>query len=168
MKLLVDISDELYDTIRNKTLNLTSDARSNGKHLVYELIGCVLNGVVIEDVRIGDNVYHADDLTIIQGTPTADKPAPESKAQDDEPKPTEIKYGEKNLIKRDCAHCSDSVSYTKINGEVLYACPLSKCKYEAETLRNCEACKHRKLYKNVTTGREISGCDSWECNFERR
>lgn len=34
--------------------------------------------------------------------------------------------------------------------------------------RNCEACKHRKLYKNVTTGRVISGCDSWECNFERR
>ena len=34
--------------------------------------------------------------------------------------------------------------------------------------RNCEVCKHRKQYKNVDTGRVIRGCDSWECNFERR
>ena len=49
MKVLVDIPEELYDTLRNKTLNLTSDARSNGKHLVYELIGCIMNGTVVEE-----------------------------------------------------------------------------------------------------------------------
>ena len=169
MKILIDLPDELYDALRSKTLNLTSDARSNGKHLVYELIGCVMNGVVIKDIRIDDNVYHADDLTIVQGTSTDDdKPVPESKAQDDEPKPTEIKYGEKNLIKRDCAHCCDSVSYTKINGEVLYACPLSKCKYEARTVKDCLVCKHRKRYKVVdNTGRVIRACDSLECKFEK-
>ena len=49
MKILVDLPDELYDTLRSKTLYLTSGARSNGKHLVCELIGCVLNGTVVED-----------------------------------------------------------------------------------------------------------------------
>lgn len=80
MKILVDLPDELYDTLRSKTLYLTSGARSNGKHLVCELIGCVLNGAVIKDIRIGDNVYHADDLTFVSGMSTDDdKPAPESK-----------------------------------------------------------------------------------------
>ena len=77
MKVLVDLPDELYDALRNKTLNLTSDARSNGKHLVYELIGCVLNGVVIKDIRIGDNVFRADDLTIVAGKSIGDYPIPE-------------------------------------------------------------------------------------------
>lgn len=49
MKVLVNLPDELYDTLRSKTLNLTFGARSNGKHLVCELIGCVLNGTVVED-----------------------------------------------------------------------------------------------------------------------
>ena len=53
MKVLVNLPDELYDTLRSKTLYLTSGARSNGKHLVCELIGCVMNGVVIKD-KIAD------------------------------------------------------------------------------------------------------------------
>ena len=52
MKILIDLPDELYDTLQSKTLNLTSDARSNGKHLVYELIGCITNGTVITDNNI--------------------------------------------------------------------------------------------------------------------
>lgn len=59
MKILVDLPDELYDTIRNKTLNLTSGARSNGKHLVYELIGCVLNGTVVEEKQTGRELFES-------------------------------------------------------------------------------------------------------------
>lgn len=114
MKVLVDLPDELYDTLRSKTLYLTSDARSNGKHLVCELIGCVLNGVVIKDIRIGDNVYRADDLTFVSVTSTDDDtPVPESKTWSDDQKPIEIKYGEKNLVKTDCAHCGVKMAERK-------------------------------------------------------
>ena len=131
MKILIDLPDELYDTLRSKTLNLTSDARSNGKHLVYELIGCVMNGAVIKNIRIGDNVYHADDLTIVTGTSTDDdEPIPESKTWSDDQKPTEIKYGEKNFIKVDCKHCSDHIDYMTWGEDTLYACRLRKCKFE--------------------------------------
>ena len=206
MKLLVDLPDELYDTLRSKTLNLTSDARSNGKHLVYELIGCVLNGTVVEKKQSDRELFESIcekygvkkdnegnglriitedgqvkpltkellheifpfDIPFVTGLSADSADVPECETWSNNEEPIEIKYGEKNLIKSDCAHCSDSVSYTKINGEVLYACPLLKCKYEAETVMNCEVCKHRKQYKNVDTGRVIRGCDSWECNFERR
>lgn len=80
MKVLVDLPNELYDALRSKTLHLTSGARSNGKHLVYELIGCVMNGAVIKDIQVGDDVFRAYDLMIATGLSTDDdKPVPESK-----------------------------------------------------------------------------------------
>ena len=159
MKVLVDIPDELYDTIRNKTLYLTSNARSNGKHLVYELIGCIMNGEIITDIQNSNNVVHqADELTFITGLSTdTDKPVPESKTWNDcstceheierdgsncyecikgiknhySPKEAiENKYGEKNLIKGDCKHCSDHVDYMIWGEDTLYACRLRKCKFE--------------------------------------
>ena len=42
----------------------------------------------------------------------------------------EIKYGEKNLIKGDCKHCSDHVDYMTWGEDTLYACRLRKCKFE--------------------------------------
>jgi len=68
MKILVDISDELSDKIYARKQLSTSET--------YELIGCVMNGVVIKDVQIGDNVYHADDLTFVTGMSTGDEPIP--------------------------------------------------------------------------------------------
>ena len=115
MKVLVDVPDELYDTLRSKTLYLTSGARSNGKHLVCELIGCVLNGEIINDVQTEYNVYKTDDLTIISGHRECSTCEHEVERDGSNcyecikgiknrysPKETiEIKYGEKNLIKMD-------------------------------------------------------------------
>lgn len=100
MKILVDIPDELYDAIQNKTLHLTSGSRSNGKHLVYELIGCVMNGEIITDIQNSNNVVHqGDELTFVTGMSTdADKPIPECETWSNDQNPIKIKYGEKNLV----------------------------------------------------------------------
>lgn len=60
----------------------------------------------------------------------------------------EIKYGEKNLIKGNCTHCSDSVDYTYAGCEVLYACPLPKCKFEEDNKITIEIIGEKNECKN--------------------
>ncbi len=151
--------DELQTMICNKSASISDLTILKGVYFALQ---------VIEDYVDGSRTWIAD-IPFVTGMSTdADKPIPECETWSDDQNPIEIKYGEKNLVKSDCAHCGESVYYTKINGEVLLACPLSKCKYEAETVMNCIVCKHRKLYKVVdNTGRVIRACNSQECNFER-
>lgn len=193
MKILIDMSDELYDTINN-----SSHARSYGKHLVDNLIDCIVAGTVVDEKQSDSELFESIcekygikpnndghglrivmedgqvkplteeliheifpfDIPFVTGLSTdPDNPVPKSKTWNDcsncehesekdgsncykcvkgienrySPKETiEIKYGEKNLIKGNCAHCSDSVDYTCAGCEVLYACPLPKCKFEED------------------------------------
>lgn len=68
MKILIDLPDELSDKIYARKRLSTSE--------IYDLLGHLMNGVVIKDIRIGNNVYHADDLTFVTGMSIGDEPIP--------------------------------------------------------------------------------------------